>query len=412
MKKNIITLLSIIVAGNLYAMNINEAVDSALLNNNSFKKQQYIYDESKENINISKGAYQPKLNLAYTYNANSEDIGYGKDNSNASAVISYNLFNGFSDEYNLQSSKELADNSMFTLTAAKFDLILATKESYISYLKSLKNIDTLKNAFLLLEEQYKDSKNRFDQGLLAKNDLLQVNAQMLQAKQNYARAKADSRIARYSLKNILGGNLLAQEKIEDLKKEDIFLEQFNVEELNNRSEIKAIKKYIDALISQKSMNRGDFMPSADLNLSYTKYGEDASLNVDSDGVEDQQTATINLKWNIFNGGIDSSEDVIYQKRILQSKEDLENLKLSIKLQYENAIEEFNVSQLNYETAKISLTQSKENYKIVNNRFREGISTSTDLINANYLLTQAKQSFDNAYYDRFIAKATLERIFER
>lgn len=412
MKKNIITLLSIIVAGNLYAMNINEAVDSALLNNNSFKKQQYIYDESKENINISKGAYQPKLNLAYTYNANSEDIGYGKDNSNASAVISYNLFNGFSDEYNLQSSKELADNSMFTLTAAKFDLILATKESYISYLKSLKNIDTLKNAFLLLEEQFKDSKNRFDQGLLAKNDLLQVNAQMLQAKQNYARAKADSRIARYSLKNILGGNLLAQEKIEDLKKEDIFLEQFNVEELNNRSEIKAIKKYIDALISQKSMNRGDFMPSADLNLSYTKYGEDASLNVDSDGVEDQQTATINLKWNIFNGGIDSSEDVIYQKRILQSKEDLENLKLSIKLQYENAIEEFNVSQLNYETAKISLTQSKENYKIVNNRFREGISTSTDLINANYLLTQAKQSFDNAYYDRFIAKATLERIFER
>lgn len=411
MKKTIITILSFAVAGNLYAMNIDEAVEQALINNNSLKKQQYIYDEAKENINFAKAAYKPTFDLSYKYSARSENIdSYGKDYSSANAVISYNLFNGFSDKNSIKSKKEISEYNKYTLQATKQDLVLTTKQNYITYLKSLKNIDTLRNAFKLLEQQYKDSKNRFEQGLLAKNDLLQVNAQMLQAKQNLARAKADSRIARFQLKNTLGGNLDKSEKIEDLTKQKIIADNYNLEELDNRSEIKALKQSILSLASQKKVNKGDFLPEADLDLTYIKYGDNAFL--EADDPDNQTSATVSLSWNLFNGGRNSSEDIMYNKRILQIKEDLINLKLSIKLQYESASEEFDVSKLNYETAKISLAQSSENYKIVNNRFKEGLSSSTDLINANFLLSQAKQSFDDAYYDRFLAKASLDRIFEK
>lgn len=414
MNKNILKLTPLLLVGlNLYALDINEAVQTALLDNNSLKQQQYVYDEAKENINISKSSYKPKFDLSYTYNANSENISSaGKDNSNASAVLSYNLFNGLKDKYNLKSSKQLADMSKYNYLAAKYDLIYSVKQNYISYLKSLKNIDTKYNAFNLLEQQYTDSENRFAQGLLARNDLLQVNAQMLQSKQDLARAKSDSKISRYQLKNTLGGSLLEDEKIVDLEKQIIQLSDYNPEELNNRSEIKALKMTIESLSSQKSANKGNYLPSADLNLSYTKFGDDAFLDTDDSSVDDQQTASINLKWNLFNGGADSSQDIIYKKRLMQTQEALEDLKLSIKLQHEKAIEEFDVSQLNFETAKVSLEQSNENYKIVNNRFKEGLSSSTDLINANFLLSSAKQSFDNAYYDRFLAKASLDRIFEK
>ncbi len=418
MKKKILRKIAIVLpiallGTNLYSLDIDEAVESALLNNNSFKKQQYIYDEAKENINISKGAYQPKLDLSYSYNAKSENLdNLGKDHSNGSATLSYNLFNGLTDKYNLKSSEELALYSMFSLEAAKYDLILNTKKSYISYLKSLKNIETAENAFKLLEQQFRDSENKFEQGLLAKNDLLQVNAQMLQSKQSLARAKADARIARYQLKNILGGFLKKDEKIVALSKAEIMENTYNEKELEARSEIKALMKRIESIRSLKSANKGEFMPNADLSLAYNKYGDDAFLKTNEREVDSQETAMITLSWNLFNGGIDKSQDVIYQKRILQANEDLADLKLSIKLQYENALEEFEVSKLNFQTAKTSLAQSKENYKIVNNRFKEGLSTSTDLINANYLLTSAKQSFDNAYYDRFLSKATLDRIFEK
>lgn len=415
MNKKILKYLPLLVFGtNLSALDLNEAISKALTNNNSYIKQKYVYDEAKESINISQASYLPKLDLSYAYNARNENFNtYGKDYSYGSATISYNLFNGFKDKYNLKSKEELASYSMYTLEAFKFDLILDTKQNYISYLKSLKNIETTQNAFKLLEQQYKDSENKFQQGLLAKNDLLQVNTQMLQAKQNLASAKANSKIARYQLKNILGGSLSEDEKIIDLLKEEINLELLKEEEFNTRSEIKALMKVVESTQSLKKANYGDFMPKADLSLAYNKFGSDEFLNVEN-GKSDysQNTAALTLSWNLFNGGIDKSENIILQKKILQAKSDLADLKLAIKLQYEKAIEEFKVSKLNYETATISLEQSKENYKIVNNRFNEGLSTSTDLINANYLLAAAKQSFDNAYYDRFLAKASLDRIMEK
>lgn len=176
---------------------------------------------------------------------------------------------------------------------------------------------------------------------------------------------------------------------------------------------KTLENSIEALLSQKNANDyGTTLPSVSLNLAHTKYGQDASLNSDELSFDEQSTASVNLKWNLYNGGADKAQTIVLRKKSLQAKQDLEELKLNIKLQYENAIEEFEVSKLNFETAKISLKQSKENYNIVNNRFNEGLSTSTDLINANFLLTQAKQSFDNAFYDRFLAKASLDRIAER
>lgn len=235
---------------------------------------------------------------------------------------------------------------------------------------------------------------------------------MLQAKQALSRAEADSKIARFELKNILGGKLDKAEPIEDLVKKEISFDENDENYLDNRSEIKALKNSIESIVSQKKANNGNYLPSVDLSLSYTKLGEDATLSVDEPGIDEQQAATVKMSWNLFNGGRDNSQDIIYQKRMMQYKEQLEELKLSINLQYEKAIEEFNVSKLNYETAKVSLEQSYENYKIVNNRFKEGLSTSTDLINANYLLTSAKQSFDSAYYDRYLAKAALDRVFEK
>jgi len=412
--KKILKLLPLAFLGaNLYALDLNEAIDKALENNNSYIKQKYIYDESKANVVKSRAGFLPKLDTSYTYNANKHDFGDGKDNANASAIISYNLFNGFSDYYNLDSANNSKESSKFALQAAKYDLVYETKVKYINYLKSLKNIETFENAYKLLQNQYNDSQNRFEQGLLAKNDLLQVNAQMLQAKQNLARANADSKVSWYSLKNILGGILHKNESIKDLNKSTVFNFDYNEQELLSRSEIKALEKSVEALVSLKSANTyGTSLPSVSLNLAHTKYGEDASLNADTLQNDEQSTATVNVKWNLFNGGADYSQTIILRKKVLQLKEDLEELKLNVKLQYENAVEEFDVSKLNYETAKISLEQSKENYKIVNNRFKEGISTSTDLINANFLLTQAKQSFDNAFYDRFLAKASLDRILEK
>ena len=109
---------------------------------------------------------------------------------------------------------------------------------------------------------------------------------------------------------------------------------------------------------------------------------------------------------------DETKGNIYRTRYLKAKTQLEKTKLDIKLQYENAISNLEVAIENFNTASLSQEQALENYQIIKNRFAEGISSSTDLTDANYLLTQAKQGLNRAYFDKFLAISTLDRIFER
>ena len=411
--KNIVLKIFILVylSFTLNALDINDAIKRALDNNNNLKKEQYIYEEKETNVNLSESSFKPNVDFSYIYDKNHANTEKEKESSNASIFMTYNLFNGFKDKYHLENSKDILKNSKYILDASKLDLIYNTKSLYIQYLKSVKNIDTMLFAYKLLQQQHSDASNKFEQGLLAKNDLLQVNALKLQAKQNLSSAKANKRIAWFTLKNLFGNKLKKDEQIQDIEKEEILLNAYKLDKLDLKNEIKAMKIIIQSLKKQQKSSLSSFYPKIDLKLAYSKFGNDILLNNNKNTIKDQKTSTINIKWNLYNGNKDQIQNIIFNKKIMQLKEDLINLKLTIHLEYETALEEFNVSTLNFKTAELFLVQSLENYKIVNARFKEGISTTTDLVNANYLLTQAKQSINNAYYDKVLAKAKLDRIFE-
>lgn len=410
MKKHL--LLIALISTSSFALTLDEAISKALENNNNYKKQSYILEEKQANYDLTTSAYHPKLDLSYNYVANKEAISTQKDYSSASAIISYNLFNGFADKYNIQSAQLQEKSMQHTLNAAKFDLIFNTKQLYIQYLSNKKLVDTMKLAYDLYNQQYSDALHKYDQGLLSKNDLLHINTQLLQAQQNLQQAQSNSVINRLQLQNFMGVTLNKDEVIEDISQNTISLEEFDQTLLDNRSELLAMQEQLSSIEATKKANDGNYYPKINTQVSYTKFGDNAQLDVSPEAFEDQQTATINLSWNLYNGFKDQSQEKILLSKKKQLNADFDDLKLSIKLQYETAMQQYNVAKLNLETATIALEQADENYKIVNNRFQEGLSSATDLLDANYLLSQAKQNFDNAYYNKYLSYASLQRIFEK
>ncbi len=411
MKNKIIGFL-VITAINVYAIDVNGAIEIALKNNFSLKQQQYITEESKLAFDSTKSLYRPKIDLSYNYSdRNKIIVGQIDNDSSLSTNISYNLFNGFADKFNIDASKFLYNSSKFTLNAFKQDLVLDVKNKYITYLSKQKNTQTLKEALKLYEKQYFDSQNYLKQGLIAQNELLQVEVEMLQAKQNYQKAKSSQKIAKKQLKNVLGGEMNENEPIEELEKNDVFELNFDEKLLNNRSEIKATEELVKNYASKSKVSKGSYYPKVDAKFSYNKYGDDLMPSGRAGYPNSQNIGTVALNWNLYNGEKDKLEILIYNKKIKQAKMKLEDLKLQIKLQYEEAIEELIVSKLNYKTATKAKEQAKMNYDIVKNKVLEGISTNADLIDANYLLTKSKQNYFSAYYGRYLAKSTLQRIFE-
>lgn len=415
MKKiKLITLsLTAFFAVNINAMTLNEAVDIALKNNFDIQGKKYDYIESLENVKSNKSNFMPKLDLGYSYlNRDDANIGELEEEAAASIALSYNLFNGFKDLALTQSSNFLSESSQYSLNAIKQDIVLNTKIAYIDFLDKKNELETYKSALKLFQEQFVDSMNRFEQGLIAKNDLLQVQVNTSSAKQNVVKAQGALKVSKHKLSNILGGIDLTYEVIEDLDEKSLQISSFDEKQLENRSEIQALNMNLKSIKELEKSVKSGFLPKVDASISHNKYFDGLSTKSFDEGEENQNIAKLSASWNLYNGGYDSAQTEIYKTKYLSAISLLNKTKLDIKLQYESAKSDLEVAIDNLETSKLALLQAKENYSIVKNRFAEGISTSTDLTDANYLLTQAQQGFNRAYFDKYLAISTLDRIFER
>ena len=414
MKKiKLITLsLTAFLAVNLNALTLNEAVNIALKNNFDIESKNYDYIESGENVKLNNSNYLPKLDGIYGFtNTNEANVGFESDEAVASLKLSYNLFNGFKDSASKESAIYLSESSKYALSATKQDIVLNTKMAYINYLDKQNALETYKSAYTLFQEQFQDSQNRYNQGLIAKNDLLQIQVNMSSAKQNVVKAQGDLKVAIFQLSNILGGKNLEKENIEKLAEENSQNLIYDEKLLENRSEIQALKMNLESIKELEKAAKSGYYPKVDASVSHNQYFDEVSKKIENKE-ENQNVANITATWNLYNGGYDSSLTTIYKTKYLSSKALLEKTKLDIKLQYENAKSNYEVANENLETSKLALLQATENYSIVKNRFDEGISTSTDLTDANYLLTQAKQGFNRAYFDKYLAISTLDRIVEK
>lgn len=413
MKKITTLTLASALATSLWALSLDEAIDLAVKQNYTIQEQNYIYEESQKNIDLKKAGLLPSVDLTYTYNNRNEAISGGiEEDATATAKISYNLFDGFKDLKTMQSAKFSSKASHFQLKATKQDIVLDTKSAYISLLDRKKNVTTVEDAYKLFQKQYEDAKIRFEQGLLAKNDLLQVNVNMLDAKQDVISAQKEYKVAKLTLSNLLGGKDLSDENIQELTMKELDIKTHTQDDLELRSEIETLKMNIESMNSQIGATKGDFYPQIDTSFSYSEFGDNESINGRSGYPDNQKVATVTASWNLYEGGATSSQVQVYlsQKRQVLAK--LERTRLDIKQQYETALLDLDVSQQNYETSKLSLEQATENYSIVDNRYKEGLSSTTDLIDANYLLSKAKQRYSKSYYDKFLAVATLKRVLER
>lgn len=396
-----------------FALTLDEAVQKAIESNHELQEQQYIHEESQENVNLNVAPFLPKIDLGYTYtHRNKLTQGQIKEDSVANATISYNLFNGFSDLKNMQSAKFLEKSSHLTYKAKVQDITLRTKEAYIDYLDKRKNLMTFLDAYTLFSKQYEDAQAKYEQGLLARNDLLQVNVNMLDAKQNVTVAKKDLKVALYTLSNILGGYELSHEKIVELSMKQLDVKAHTLMDIDNRSELQALKMNVESLNAQSTAQKGNFLPNVNASYSANQVGDDERLNGRVGYPSNQRIASVNATWNLYDGGSDYAKIKIFNAQKRQTLSRLHKTRLNIKLQYETAVSNLDVAKENHETASVSLEQAQENYKLVNSRYKEGLSSTTDLIDANLLLSQAKQRYSKSYYDKFLSIATLKRILEK
>jgi outer membrane protein len=177
----------------------------------------------------------------------------------------------------------------------------------------------------------------------------------------------------------------------------------------NRLEIYVANVEVEIAEKEVDMAQKDYYPSIDLTGSIIQLGDDWKAD-GGEGISDsyswnvQATATWNFwEWGRTTYGIKEKLSRHSQSKYRRSQI-LDNINLEVKQAYLRTKE----SEKNITTNEKAIEQAKENYRITEERYKEQVATSTDLLTAQVLLTRTMTNYFTALYDFKIAKATLFR----
>jgi len=397
----------------LFGLTLEKSIDLSLehspliaLHSSDVRYQQILKDEAT-------AGYQPTLDAEFGWQKLEKTSDFIFSPTHHSDIyLSYNLFNGFSDYANIRSKEADVKVSRLLRTSAVSDLKLSVTVAYANIMKAQKSIQVQTEQLKALSKQYDDTQNRYEQGVVAKDDLLLIEVEKLKAEQSLIQAKSDLRVTKNILESNIGLKLPKEEPLYDFNTSISQIQHMNILEeqmLSNRSEIKASTYKKESLLRQRDAANGSFLPKIDTKLMYQVNDQERSVGSSLIQPKDQTSVNINLSWNLYNGHRDELKRKSLLEKSFQEDYQLNLLKFTLKEQLIRGYENYVISDSAKKVAVKALKSAIENYRITSDKFAYGKIDTLTLLVSQSNLTQAKMALNNAEYDLYIAYRTIERI---
>ena len=346
-------------------------------------------------------------------------IAFGtKHSANAGVTLSQLLFDG-SYLVGLQSAKvylKISENAKLKTNQEIKEIVI---NSYGNVLLADESIAIFEKNKVVLEKTLSDTKQIFKNGLIEEENVEQLQITLASVNSALANVKRQKTIAVNMLKLILGINLdnelTLTEKLDELT-------QKNVDLLLLQEEFKATNN-IDYQIGE------NLQESKRLLLKYEKSKElpslGAALNYGYNAFENKfNFFSKDQKWNNFaNLGVSLNVPLFssfgssakkQQARIAleQATTKLTETEQNLKLQFEKAKSdyEFTIEEFATNKTNLKLAERIENKQQI--KFKEGLSTSFNLSEAQRQLYTAQQTYLQSMVNVINKKATLEKLLNK
>jgi outer membrane protein len=336
-----------------------------------------------------------------------------KDAFNFTTGISQPLFTGGALTANYRIDKIGVDISRVTAEVTKRDIVLQVRDGYFTILNNIKLQEVAEQAVKQFEAQLEVTKAFFEVGIVPKNDLLQAEVRLANAKQLLIRAENSVAVAKSSFNTLLRRGIndpLEIVDILDYKPFALVFEACLQEAIRDRPEIRNAELSIMQAKEAVKVARSGFFPTVNLTANYSRSSAEAALNGDlmTERWSYQTLATITF-WEWGKTGYQVGESKV---RVTQAEIAKTQLIEGITFEVKNAFLAVAVAEKNIRVAEKSIEQAEENVRMNEERYKYQVATQTDVLDAVTLLAQARVNYYGALSDFNIAKATLERAMGR
>ncbi|MDI6741270.1 MAG: TolC family protein [Smithella sp.] len=422
----LVLLIFLVSTGNICAqsaLTLDESIDIALKNSSLIT----IAKEGSKSATAQKKeaftGFLPKLSTSYSYTRLNEEpfvllpfppgeiLTGTKDNYNWNIEAKQPLFTGGGILANYQASSIGESIAHLEETARYQDVVQDVKIAYFNILKAQRISDVAQQSVEMLKAHRDVADNYFNVGMIPKNDLLRAEVELANGKQALIRTKNAVQLAESRFNTILKREILTPVEIVDVLNYEPFDKSF--EECLNIARQTRPELKISSLQSQQAGKmvraaQSEFFPYVSLVGNYTRFGDDPSVSgSDYKDMESWQVMAV-ASWNFWEWGKTKFRVDASRARENMAMEASRELNDRVALEIKNAFLMLQEAESQIAVSQKLIEQAEENFRISEERYKESVATSTEVLEAQTLLTKAKSEYANALGDFNINYARLQR----
>ena len=334
--------------------------------------------------------------------------GAWEDNYGTTITVVQPIYNGGARWASVSLAQAVEMGSRYSLEERKQDVILDTKKAYFNVLKAQEMVALMREALQSTREHLESARKMLKAGMRSRADVLRWEVKLAGDEGNLVRSENTLAIAQAALKEVMGVSFEEEFDLLPVAEEPIKTEGTLAKQVDTAFRfhpgIKVMEANVDAQRAGVRLAWAGFQPK--INFVYS-YGWEKNNTMALDSYTNW-SAAVTVGFPIFHS-FSEYANLRKAKSDLKRLEAMkESLKRGIAVQVTGA-------SLNVKSAlqRLKITQkgvdyATEHLKVVTNKYKVGMASNIDFIDAQVAYTQAKADKIYALYDYYIAKAELER----
>ncbi|MBC7903170.1 MAG: TolC family protein [Gemmatimonadaceae bacterium] len=308
--------------------------------------------------------------------------------------------------YNRTVKEESIETRKAETDIYKRELVKNISQAYYQFLQASKAVEIYHNAQLLVAENLRVSEKLVAQGMATKEIVLRAKSQVSKVEAELAEAENQQKNA-----SAYVNFLLNQPTDLTIKYDSSLLEKIPQSTdhysspLNNREELKQIKSIGRTIETKIRQDQSFIYPSinAFYNIGFQGFG----LKFNND--QFYQLGGLQLQWNIFRGN-DNKYRVRQSGLLLESINNQYDLaQQQIMLQTTTAYNNLNSAVRSLKAAAAEVESSRETYRLLERKFREGQTLQIELLDARTQYTNAEIRHSLSQLNVLLKSAEIERV---
>jgi outer membrane protein len=420
----------------LYTLNLSaqetytlkDCIERAIEKNISIKNSRLDLLNSSENKKTAVGNFLPSFNLSGNHSWNTgltQNITTGllenqtTENSSINMSVGIDVFNGLTNIRRLHRANLDVLAKQYQLEDMKEDISLLVANSYLQILFNKEQLSIQESQLKVSQEELAITQERFNNGVIPRGDLYEIEANLAKAEQNLVVAQNNHHISKMSLAQLL--------LFSDVEKFEIADQDYKIPEtailnksadeifqkaLKNRNDIKLAKTNLKIAIKDQQISKSAILPTMSGYYSYnSRVIIDAPTSLKNQ-FDLNAGESIGLQVNIpILNGLTTRTNIKKSKlNVLRNKNILDQTKLDLENTINQSLNDAEGALKAYEAAKKTNIARETAYNYAKDRFENGAMNTINFLQAQQLFEASQSDLIRSKYDYIFKIKVLEFYF--